>query len=103
MRAETSTVPATSRGVRWTARVCEVAAVLAWLLLVLRYQYRVEWLQEYDASLDALFLIAVGGIAFSRRAAREGARPALTLLARVVFMLLVTAFALVGAEYLTRI
>src|SRR5258707_899635 len=103
MQAEISTIPGTSRAVRWTVRACEVVAVAAWLLLVLRYQYRLEWLQQYDASLDALFLIAVGGIVISRRATREGARPALTLLFRIVFMLFVTAIALVGAEYATRI
>jgi len=76
---------------------------VAWLLLVLRYQYSVDWLQEYDASLDALFLLAVGGIMLARRAVREGAASALGLLFRIVFMLLVTALALVGAEYAARL
>jgi len=102
-QAELSNRVPTSAGARWAARICEIAAIVAWLLLVLRYQYRVDWLQEYDASLDALFLLAVGGIMLARRAAREGAGPALALLFRIVFMLLVTALALVGAEYAARL
>jgi hypothetical protein len=103
MQTDVSSAAGASPAIRWTTRGCEAIAILSWLLLVLRYQYRVEWLQPYDASLDALFLAAIAGIGLSRRAARRGATAAIGLGVRVAFMLVVTALALVGAEYLTRV
>ena len=50
----------------WATIGCETAVVLAWLLLVLRYQYGVAWLQPYEVSLDGLFLAAVAGVLLAR-------------------------------------
>src|SRR5436305_14025079 len=91
-----------NRALVWSRRACELAACLAWLALVLRYQYRVEWLQDYDASLDAFFIASVAGILIARIGVRRGSRAALGTLFRVAFVLVVTALALVGAEYIAR-
>jgi len=77
--------------------------VLAWVLLVLEYQYRVEWLQGWDVALDALFLVSLAGVTIARGVERRGARAVALTLLRFAFAGLVTVLALVAAEYAMRI
>ena len=95
--------PATEwRAARRFAHACEAAGLLAWLLLVLRDQYGVGWLQPHEIALLVMFLGAVFGVVAGRMAARRGAAAAPMLSARLVFRTIVIAAALVGAEYIAR-
>ena len=91
------------RAIVWTTVGCETAVVLAWLLLVLRYQYGVAWLQPYEASLDALFLAAGAGVLLARVIERRGAAAGLAIVLRLALAAAVTIVALVGAEYAVRL
>ena len=103
MQTDVAGTPERSRAFRLATAACEALAVFAWLLLVLRYQYGVERLQAYDASLDALFLAAIAGIALTRFAQRRGAAAARGILFRWTFAALVTILALAGAECAVRV
>lgn len=81
----------------------EAAAILTWLLLVLRDQYGIASLQAYDqVTLDALFLTAIAGTALARALNRRSASAGRLLVARLVLLCVVTVLAVVGAEYLAR-
>jgi hypothetical protein len=84
------------------AAVCEAIVVLAWLLLVMRDQYGVAWLEPRELALDALFLAALAGVVAGRVAARRGAAAAPLLALRVLFRAGVIVLALIGAEYVLR-
>jgi lysophospholipase L1-like esterase len=73
--------------------------VVAGLLMVLRYQYQVVSLADYDLSLDLLFLGSIAGVLIVRRLDRPGATGALL---RIAVVVVVTGVALVGAEYAAR-
>ena len=90
------------RTVRWAMAACDAAAVCAWFLLVLRYQYNVAWLLPHDVGLDAMFLVAIAGIAITRGIDRRGAAAMRATLLRLTVAAVVTALALVGAEYAAR-
>lgn len=91
------------RALGWTAAACQAAAVAAWLLLVLRYQYGAAWLQSYDeGGLDALFLAAVAGAWIARTLDRRDAGQRVAFLFRLVFVVVITVIAVVGAEYAAR-
>jgi hypothetical protein len=81
---------------------CGLAALFAWLVLVLRYQYGVEWFKMSDAALDGLFLGAIAGIAIARRGESRGGRAAAVVGLRVALVISVTGVALVAAEYGAR-
>jgi len=74
-------------------------SVLAWFLLVLRDQYHVEWLQPYEFSLDVLFVLGVVGVLLAVAVRRRGR----VVLYRTVFLVVMTALALVAAEYAARL
>jgi len=76
--------------------------VLAWLLLVFEYQYRVQYLQGYEVALDLLFLAAAAGVALAGIAERRGGAAVAAVLLRLGFAALVMALALVAAEYAMR-
>jgi hypothetical protein len=86
---------------RWIRRACEAAAILAWLLLILRYQYGVS-LPGSDESIDALFLAALAGIAIARIGEAQGAPAARRALLRIGLAGAATAVSLVAAEYAAR-
>jgi lysophospholipase L1-like esterase len=89
---------------RRVAAGCEAAAVLAWVLLVLRDQYRAGWLQAYDqVTLDELFLAAIAGAAIARALARRGAAAGRAFALRLGLVVAMTAVALAAAEYLARL
>jgi lysophospholipase L1-like esterase len=90
------------RTLGWARIGCEAAVVLAWLLLVLRYQYGVAWLQPYEVSLDGLFLAAVAGVLLARVVERRDAAAGLAVVLRLAFAAAVTIVALVAAEYALR-
>jgi hypothetical protein len=73
-------------------------SVLAWFLLVLRDQYHVERLQPYEFSLDVLFVAGVAGVLLAIAVRRRG----MVVLFRTLFLVFMTALALVGAEYAAR-
>ena len=81
---------------------CGVVAVFAWLLLVLRYQYGVDWFRMSDAGVDALFLGAVAAIAIARAGESRGGRAAAIAGLRFALIITATAVALVAAEYGAR-
>jgi len=103
MPTEPSAGPSESSLLRWVAVGCQAAAIVAWLLLVFRYQYGAAWLQGYDESfLDFIFLAAVSGAAFSRGLSRRIGRERLLFAARIVLPIGMTVLALVVAEYAAR-
>src|SRR5262249_13532460 len=73
--------------------------VLAGLLFVLRYQYRVAWLQPYEIGLDELFVAAVAGALLARGVARYGR----VVLYRTVLLAFAVGIALVLGEYAARL
>src|SRR5580658_2538915 len=96
---ELPNAPSERRTLRRVATGCELAAVLAWVLLVLRDQYGVASLQAYtQVSFDELFLASIAGVALGRRSAASGRRFVL----RLVLVVGMTVIALAGAEYLAR-
>lgn len=104
MSTDAAPAVAARRGWRLAAACCEIGAAAAWVLLVLRYQYGVAWLQSCDeADLDALFLGAAAGTLVARAVARRSAAAGRVLLLRLVALLVATAVAVVGAEYAARI
>jgi lysophospholipase L1-like esterase len=95
--------PAGWRAWRAVAIGCEAAAVLAWLLLVLRDQYGVESLEPYSqVTFDELFLAAIAGAAIARAVGRRNAAARRMFVLRLVLALGMTVVALIGAEYLAR-
>jgi lysophospholipase L1-like esterase len=85
------------------ATVCETAAVLAWLLLVLRDQYAVRSLQAYNqVILDELFLASIAGAGVARALGRRSAAAGRTFALRLVLVVGMTVVALVSAEHLAR-
>jgi GDSL-like Lipase/Acylhydrolase family len=95
--------PSERRAWRRVATGCEAAAVLAWLLLVLRDQYGVVSLQPYNqVTFDELFLAAIAGAGIARALARRSAAEGRAFALRLVLLAGMTALALVSAEYLAR-
>jgi lysophospholipase L1-like esterase len=95
--------PSGRRAFRRAATLCEVAAVLAWLLLVLRDQYGVVSLQAYtQVSFDGLFLAALAGAAVAHALDRRSAAAGHLFMLRLVLVVGMTVLALAGAEYLAR-
>jgi hypothetical protein len=84
------------------ASLCEAVAVAAWVLLIVREQYGVAWLEGDPVAVDLLFIGAVLGVVFGRIAARRGRAAAPQLVARVLVRSAVIVLALVAAEYLLR-
>src|SRR5580704_14715165 len=81
----------------------EVAAVLAWLLLVLRDQYGVVSLQAYDqVSFDELFLASIAVAAVARALDRRSAAAGRRFVLRLALAAGMTVLALFGAERLAR-
>jgi lysophospholipase L1-like esterase len=95
-----ATTPAAARR---AAGILLGVAVAAWLLLVLEYQYAVEWLRGREVVLDALFLTGIGGTVVARAIERRGTAAVVRSLARLSFALVVTVIALVAAEYGMRV
>src|ERR1700730_9920452 len=95
--------PSVHRTWRLVATGCETAAVLAWLLLVLRDQYGVRSLQAYNqVSFDELFLVSIAGAGIARALGRRSADAGRTFALRLVLVVGMTVVALVSAEYLAR-
>jgi lysophospholipase L1-like esterase len=103
MPTDSAGPPGEWRAWRLVAIGCEAAAVLAWVLLVLRDQYGVESLQAYNqVSFDELFLAAIAGTAIARALGRRNAAAGRLFMLRLVLALGMTVVALVGAEYFAR-
>ena len=83
---------------RGLAFVSISAVVVAWLSLVLRYQYQVAWLSGYDVAADALFLAGLVGFAIARSLERRGSARVRAVGLRAAFSIAVIAGALVVAE-----
>ncbi len=103
MLTEPTGAPPARRGARRSAGISLAIVVLAWFLLVLEYQYRVEWLQGWDVVLDAVFLAGCGAALLARTAESRGGRAALLIALRLGTAGFVTVLALVAAEYGMRI
>ncbi len=103
MLTEPTGAPPARRGARRSAGISLAIVVLAWFLLVLEYQYRVEWLQGWDVVLDAVFLAGCGAALLARTAENRGGRAALLIALRLGTAGFVTVLALVAAEYGMRI
>jgi hypothetical protein len=56
----------------WFGAASVAVAVVAWLALVLHYEYQVAWLGDYVVADDALFLTGIAGIALTRSVQRWG-------------------------------
>jgi lysophospholipase L1-like esterase len=103
MPTEIPNAPSGLRAWPLVATVCEVAAVLAWLLLVLRDQYGVVSLQAYNqVSFDELFLASIAGLGVARALARRSAPEGRRFMLRLALAVGMTVVALAGAEYLAR-
>jgi len=99
----TEPTPDSSRHVlRRLGTVSVTIAVIAWLALVLHYEYQVAWLGDYVVAEDALFLLGVAGIALTRSVERWGAARLQPLALRVAFSIVVVAGALAVAEFGAR-
>jgi lysophospholipase L1-like esterase len=98
MPIEADSAPARGRIARRVAAGCEGTAVAAWLLLVLRDQYGVAWLQPREIAVDALFLLAVVGTLAARKAARDGGRRLAAVAFRAGIVVVATGAAVVAAE-----
>ena len=93
-------------GAMWRrgAAVCEAAAVLAFLLLVLRDQYGVAWLQAYyQVTFDEWFVASVAGALVARALSRRSPAAGRMLVFRLVLLVVMTVASLVAAEYLARV
>jgi len=77
-------------------------AFIAWLALVLHYEYQVAWLGDYVVAEDALFLVGIAGIALTRWVERLGPGRLQPIALRVIFSIAVLAGALAAAELGTR-
>jgi hypothetical protein len=86
------------------AAVCEAVAVLAFVLLVLRDQYGVAWLQAYyQVTFDEWFVAAVIGALIARAVSRRSPAAGRMLMFRLALLVVMTIVSLVAAEYLARI
>ena len=89
---------------RRVAAVCEAVAVLAFVLLVLRDQYGVAWLQAYyQVTFDEWFVAAVAGVLLARAIGRRSPAAGRLLVFRLTLLVVMTIVSLVAAEYLARI
>jgi lysophospholipase L1-like esterase len=103
MPTDPPNAPSGRREWRWVATGCATAAVLAWLLLVLRDQYGVRSLQAYNQVLfDELFLASIAGAGVARALGRRSAAEGLAFALRLVLMVVMTVVALVSAEHFAR-
>ena len=103
MPTDPSNAPPARRTWHRVATGCEAAAVLAWLLLVLRDQYGVRSLQAYNqVSFDELFLASIAGAGIARALGRRSAEAGRMFALRLVLLLGMTVVALVSAEYFAR-
>src|SRR5579864_8879785 len=103
MPTDPPNAPSASRAWRRVAKGCEAAAVLGWLLLVLRDQYGVRSLQAYNqVSFDELVLASIVGAGLARALGRRSAAAGRAFALRLVLVVGMTVVALVSAEYLAR-
>src|ERR1700674_2746349 len=103
MPTDPRNAPSVSRTWHRVAKGCETAAVLAWLLLVLRDQYGVRSLQAFNqVSFDELFLASIAGAGIARALGRRSAAACRMFALRLVLVVGMTVVALVSAEYLAR-
>jgi lysophospholipase L1-like esterase len=103
MPTDPPNAPSERRAWRRVATGCETAAVLAWLLLVLRDQYGVRSLQAFNqVSFDELFLASIAGAGIARALGRRSAAAGRMFALRLVLVVGMTVVALVSAEYLAR-
>ena len=84
----------------WIGAASTSLAVVAWLALVLHYEYQVAWLGDYVVAEDALFLLGVAGIALTRPGRRWGAVRPVAL--RLALSCAALAIALIVAEASAR-
>ena len=87
---------------RWIGAASVSVAVIAWLALVLHYEYQVAWLGDYVVAEDALFLLGIAGIVLTRSVQRWGAARVRPVVLRLAFSITVMAGALVVAEFAAR-
>jgi lysophospholipase L1-like esterase len=90
------------RALGWLGVASISVAVIAWLALVLHYEYQVAWLGDYVVAEDALFLAGIAGIALTRSVQRWGAARVGPVALRLAFSIAVIAGALVVAEFAAR-
>jgi GDSL-like lipase/acylhydrolase family protein len=88
---------------RWLGATSVAIAVIAWLALVLHYQYQVAWLGDYIVAEDALFLLGVAGITLTRSVERWGAARLRPVALRLAFSIAIAAGALAVAEFGARL
>jgi len=91
----------------WWHRIaasCTVLAVLAWLLMIFRYQYGAVSLQAYnEITLDWIFLAAIGGAAMARALDRRAPADRRLFLFRLILFVGATVFSVIAAEYAARL
>jgi lysophospholipase L1-like esterase len=103
MPTDSSNGPPARRTWDRVATGCGAAAVLAWLLLVLRDQYGVRSLQAYSqVSFDELFLASIAGAGLARALGRRSAEAGRLFALRLVLLVGMTVVGLVSAEYFAR-
>jgi hypothetical protein len=87
----------------WFGAASVAVAVVAWLALVLHYEYQVAWLGDYVVADDALFLTGIAGIALTRSVQRWGVERVGPVALRFAFSIAVIAGLLVVAEFAARL
>lgn len=90
------------RALGWFGVASVAVIVIAWLALVLHYQYQVAWLGDYVISEDALFLMGLAGIVLTRSVQRWGAARVGSVALRLAFSIAVLVGALFFAEFAAR-
>ena len=97
---------ATERALGWLDAASLTAAIVAWIALVLHYEYQVVWLGNYLVAEDALGLAGFAGIVVTQSVRRWGAARVQSVASRLVFSIGLVAIALIiaeaGARYVLR-
>ena len=92
----------TARACEWFLAASLTAAVIAWLLLVLHYEYGIARLGRYVIEADVLFLAGLAGIVVSRSVQRWGVSRVRAVALRLAFSIGLAAVALIAAEFGAR-
>ena len=95
--------PRRGRRLGWLTAGSLMAVVVAWLMLVLDYQYQVRWLGHYVIASDALFLAGLAGMILALSLQRWGIAHVLPITRRLAFSAAVLVLALGAAELAVRI
>jgi len=86
----------------WAGAVSIAVTVVAWLALVIHYEYQVRWAGEYVIAEDALFLAGIAGIILTIAVQRWGAARVRPVVLRLALSATVLAVSLCVAELAAR-